>query len=299
MRIAIYGSRHQDDFVNAIVSLIVRMLERGDSIVIHSKLSAYLSETVGDAFSRVIATQTVTGTTFFEADLALSIGGDGTFLRTAQWIGEKEIPIIGVNTGHLGFLAPFTLSEAAQAIEDNCLETYRIISRSLLHLELPYGSLDEWPYALNEIAILKKDTASMICVDARVDSSPLAEYLCDGLIVSTPTGSTGYNLSVGGPIVQPGSPNLIISPIAAHSLTMRPLVIDNSVLLEMKVSSRTNSFRLSLDGRTVSLPCGTPLFISKAPFVIPTVCKPDRNFFATLREKLLWGATANNKGKLK
>lgn len=292
MKVAIYGSRHQNSYVEEIAGLVIRLIENGDTMVMHRKIYDYLVSNLGDNFVRATAAVAVTSEPGFTADVALSIGGDGTFLRTAQWVADSEIPIIGVNTGHLGFLAPFTIAEAAKAIIDNRLVSYDIVSRSLLRVDLMGGSLDTWPYAINEVAILKKDTASMISVDACIDRAPLADYLCDGLIVSTPTGSTGYNLSVGGPIVQPRSPSFILSPIAAHSLSMRPLVVDDSSLLVLKVSSRTPSFRISLDGRSVTLPCGTDIYLSRAPFVVKTVCVPGHNFFDTLRRKLLWGATS-------
>lgn len=292
MKVALYGSRHQDAHVGDIAKLVVRLIENGDAMVIHRKLYDYLVSNIGENFARATASVTVTSDAGFAADVALSIGGDGTFLRTAQWVADSEIPIIGVNTGRLGFLAPFTIAEAAEAVIDRRLVNYEIECRSLLRVDLIGGSLDTWPYAINEVAVLKKDTASMITIDARIDRAPLADYLCDGLIVSTPTGSTGYNLSVGGPIVQPRSPSFILSPVAAHSLTMRPLVVDDSSLLVLKVSSRTPSFRISLDGRSVNLPCGTDIYLSRAPFVVKTVCRPGHNFFDTLRRKLLWGASA-------
>lgn len=292
MRIAIYGSKRQDVFLNDIFSLLSFISGRGDSILMHSKLYDYLRDAdPGKDLGHIEHTDS----NDFEADLALSIGGDGTFLRTAQWVADKEIPIVGVNTGHLGFLAPFSIGEAIEAINDNCLSTYKIIDRDILQVDYPYGDFDLWPYALNEVAFMKRDSASMIGVDIRVDRQPLANYLCDGLIVATPTGSTGYNLSVGGPIVEPGLNNVILSPVAAHSLSMRPLVIDDRGVLEVKVTSRTSSYRISLDGRSLNMPCGTSVFVSRAPFAIRTVQKPDYNFFGTLRDKLLWGASPLNK----
>lgn len=292
MRIAIYGSKRQELFLDDISTLLRSIAERGDDIIMHSKLYAYLSEA-----NATISLDGVehTDSADFSADLALSIGGDGTFLRTAQWVADKEIPIVGVNTGHLGFLAPFSIGEAIAALHDNCLANYKIIDRCLLRLDYPFGEINTWPYALNEVAFMKRDSASMIGADVRVDRLQLANYLCDGLIVATPTGSTGYNLSVGGPIVQPGLHNMILSPIAAHSLSMRPLVLDGNGVLEVKVTSRTSSYRISLDGRSLTMPCGASVFLSRAPFVIRTVQKPDYNFFATLRDKLLWGASPMSK----
>lgn len=292
MRVAIYGRRRQDEFIGEIMDLVEHILAMpGSSIVMHEKVYSSLKERAGEKFAAVMAGQQVDTSGDFTADLAISIGGDGTFLRTAQWVGDKEIPILGVNTGHLGFLAPFTISDAIKAVDDNCLANYRIMERSLLQVEYPFGPFETWPYAVNEVAFMKRDSASMIGADVRINGAPLANYLCDGLIVSTPTGSTGYNLSVGGPILQPWLPEMVLSPVAAHSLSMRPLVIGSDSQLEVKIQSRTSSYRISLDGRSLTMPCGTSVFISRAPFVMRTIEKPDHNFFATLREKLFWGAT--------
>lgn len=292
MRVAIYGSRRQEEFIDEIMNLVEHILEMpGNSIVMHEKIYSLLSEREGERFARIMSGQQIDTSGGFAADMAISIGGDGTFLRTAQWIGDKEIPVLGVNTGHLGFLAPFTVSDAMKAVDDDCLANYKIMDRSLLQVEYPYGSFETWPYAVNEVAFMKRDSASMIGADVRINGAQLANYLCDGLIVSTPTGSTGYNLSVGGPILQPWLPDIVLSPVAAHSLSMRPLVIGSDSLLEVKVLSRTSSYRISLDGRSLTMPCGSSVFVSRAPFVMRTIEKPDHNFFATLREKLFWGAT--------
>ena len=207
----------------------------------------------------------------FTADFAISIGGDGTFLRTARWVGAKEIPIIGINTGHLGFLAEESIKSAPQLIESLIEGKYFIESRSLLEVRAVEGdirsSLSGWAYALNEVAILRQDTASMITVNTLLDNMPVASYQGDGLIISTPTGSTAYNLSVGGPIVQPTAPCWVLSPIAPHSLTMRPLVVSDSHIIETSVDSRAETYRLTLDGRTLILPINVKLRVRRADFV--------------------------------
>lgn len=285
MKIAIYGNRHQADYINEIMQLLNHIALRGDKVIMHNKLRDYLRELAPE-----FADYEVEDGAPDCCDVAVSIGGDGTFLRTAEWIGQGEVPIIGVNTGHLGFLAPFNLQETCDAIDRFAAGEAEIEERTLLQVELLNGDLGTWPYALNEVTIQKRDNASMITVDTRINQKPLADYLCDGLIVSTPTGSTGYNLSVGGPIVEPSAPNFVISPIAAHTLTMRPLIVDDNSLIEAKTTSRASTYRVSLDGRAVTLPAGVSLFLSKAPFVVKIVRKPAHNFFATLRDKLLWGA---------
>ncbi len=229
----------------------------------------------------------------FSADFAISIGGDGTFLRTARWVGAKEIPIIGINTGHLGFLAEDSIKAAGEVIDNLMDGNYFIESRSLLEVRAVDGnirsSLSGWAYALNEVAILRQDTASMITVNTLLDELPVASYQGDGLIISTPTGSTAYNLSVGGPIVQPTAPCWVLSPIAPHSLTMRPLVVSDSHVIETSVESRAETYRLTLDGRTLILPIDVKLHVRRAPFVVKVWHSKGHNFIDTLSAKLLWG----------
>ncbi|MDE6489755.1 MAG: NAD(+)/NADH kinase, partial [Muribaculaceae bacterium] len=246
----------------------------------------YLSDSLHIVMNRVSVADPGDNIT---ADMALSIGGDGTFLRTAQWIGDRQIPILGINTGHLGYLAEIRLSEAPAMIADILAGNYNVEPRSLLEAIIPDCPADYWPYALNEAAILKKDTSSMITAHTAINGTDLTTYLGDGLIISTPTGSTGYNLSVGGPIIQPTAPNWVISPIAAHSLTMRPLVTSDNERLSVTTTSRAGSYLLSLDGRSLSLQSGTTVEIRRAPFSVHIVQRPGHNFASTLRAKLLWG----------
>lgn len=229
------------------------------------------------------------------ADLAVSIGGDGTFLRTARWIGPRETPILGVNSGHLGFLSDVSLDDAPAVIESIAAGEMRVEERSLLHV-IPSGApvddptgLFRFPYALNEVAVTRDDTASMIYVSATLDGAPLATYQADGLIISTPTGSTAYNLSVGGPIMAPAARCWAVSPVAAHTLTMRPLVVPDTSRIDLSVDSRVPFYRLSLDGRSITLPLGVRLAVRRAPFVTRIVTRADHNFAGTLRTKLLWG----------
>lgn len=223
------------------------------------------------------------------ADLAISLGGDGSFLRCAQWIGASRVPILGVNAGHLGFLTDFTIDDFLQS-DVALLRSLKLQPRNLLQVELD-GVCPEnlWPYALNDVAMLKTDSASMISVETTVNGSPLTTYQADGLIVATPTGSTGYNLSVGGPIVDTAVSALLLSPVAPHLLAMRPLVVDGSALLEFTVRTRADHFMLSVDGRSLALPADTRLRISAAEFPIIVAQNPEHDFAETLRSKLLWG----------
>lgn len=233
-------------------------------------------------------------TTPDDIDFIVSLGGDGTFLRAAAWSGASGVPVAGVNMGHLGYLAAFTPGELHALPRLLAEGRYQLQRRGLLEVRFPdRAPLPDgfWPYALNEVSFLRLASASMIDVMVEIDGRRLATYSGDGLIVSTPTGSTGYNLSVGGPILQPWLPETVLSPVAAHSLSMRPLVVGSDSQLEVKIQSRTSSYRISLDGRSLTMPCGSSVFVSRAPFFMRTIEKPDHNFFATLREKLFWGAT--------
>lgn len=229
----------------------------------------------------------------FTADIAISIGGDGTFLRTARWIGEKQTPIIGFNTGHLGFLAEENLADAP-SIVGNLLEgRFFIEERSLLEVSASgdhlRSQLSGWAYALNEVAILRHDSASMITVHTYLDDIEIASYQGDGLIISTPTGSTAYNLSVGGPIIQPTAPCWALSPIAPHALTMRPLVVSDSHQIITRVEARADTYRATLDGRQLILPVDAELRIRRAPFVVKVIHRDTHTFVDTLSSKLLWG----------
>lgn len=285
MKIAIYGSRRQDAHLAVLESFLRSLDEAGHEVVMHPKIYRYLMALMPTALKCV--RRVLPDASEACADMALSIGGDGTFLRTAEWIGAAGTPIAGVNTGHLGYLAATGIGGLASltaAFENGMLST---CTRSLIELCSPH--VDIWPYALNEVALLKSETAAMINVAAAVDGVPLADYRVDGMLVSTPTGSTAYNLSVGGPIVQPTAPVWVLSPVAAHSLSMRPVVLNDSSVLTLTPSSRSPHVRLSLDGRGVTLDTGTQLSLRRAPFGVKMLQPRGYDFAATLREKLHWG----------
>lgn len=290
MKIAIFGKRRQSpDDISHIVALIDRLAELGIFVSIDSRFF----EAMTKATVSPLQADDIFDDDDFSADFCFSIGGDGTFLRTARRVAAKEIPIIGFNTGHLGFLAEQSIAEAPRMTERLLEGDYTVESRSLLECKgigrNMRGVMEDRGFALNEIAILRQDTASMITVNTRLDGMPVASYQGDGLIVSTPTGSTAYNLSVGGPIVQPTAPCWVLSPIAPHSLTMRPLVVADSHEIDIDVESRTDTYRVTLDGRSFILPIDTRLLLRRAPFVTKIVHTPNHNFIEILREKLLWG----------
>ncbi len=290
MKIAIFGKRRQSlDDVRHINALIARLSELGIFVSIDRKFFDAMTRLTGEPLDA----DDVFEDDDFTADFCFSIGGDGTFLRTARRVSTKEIPIIGFNTGHLGFLAEHSIADAVSMVDRLLSGDFSIESRSFLEGKGIGGhvkaGVSGWGFALNEIAILRQDTASMITVNAQLDGMPVASYQGDGLIVSTPTGSTAYNLSVGGPIIQPTAPCWVLSPIAPHSLTMRPLVVADSHIIDISVESRTDTYRVTLDGRSLILPIDVKLRLRRAPFVTKVVHTPDHNFVDTLRTKLLWG----------
>ncbi len=224
------------------------------------------------------------------ADMAFSIGGDGTFLRTASKIGQSGIPILGINAGRLGFLADVQLDEIETAIPSIVRDAqYEVECRNLLQLDIPECQQPYQRFALNEVAILKRDVSSMVSVSVSVDGILLNQYDADGLIVATPTGSTAYAMSAGGPILQPQSHCFEIVPIAAHSLTARPLVINDSSVLDIEVTSRNNLFLVAIDGLPLHLTTQYKLQLRKAEHTIGVVRRSNSTFYDTLRKKLMWG----------
>ena len=226
----------------------------------------------------------------FQADMVISLGGDGTFLKAASRVGGKGIPILGINTGRLGFLADISPEEMEETFNELYDHRYRIEERSVLRLTCDHPRLMREPYALNEIAVLKRDSSSMITIRASVGGMPLATYQADGLIVATPTGSTAYSLSVGGPIIAPDSKTIALTPVAPHSLNIRPFVICDDREITLDVESRSHNFLVAIDGRSESCRETTRLTIAKAAHTIKVVKRVNHRFFDTLRNKMMWGA---------
>lgn len=226
----------------------------------------------------------------FHADMVISLGGDGTFLKAASRVGSKGIPILGINTGRLGFLADISPEEMRETFNEIYDHRYRIEERSVLQLKCDNPLLTREPYALNEIAVLKRDSSSMISIRATIDGMPLATYQADGLIVATPTGSTAYSLSVGGPIIAPDSKTIALTPVAPHSLNIRPIVICDDREITLDVESRSHNFLVAIDGRSESCSETTRLTIAKAAHAVKVVKRINHRFFDTLRNKMMWGA---------
>jgi len=231
-----------------------------------------------------------------DLDYFFSVGGDGTFLRSITFIRDLEIPVIGINTGRLGFLANIQKDNIQSSFEQILKGQFIVQKRSLLQVRAE-GSVNDFEnvnFALNEITITRKNTASMISVDTILDNEFLTTYWSDGLIISTPTGSTGYSLSCGGPIISPSSKNIILTPIAPHSLAVRPLVIPDQTEIELQIDSRADEVLLTLDSRMYTLNNKSKVFIKKCSFKILTLQLNDQTFIKTLREKLLWGEDKRN-----
>lgn len=225
----------------------------------------------------------------FDVDFAISLGGDGTFLRAASRVGKKNVPVLGVNMGHLGFLADIAPDEAEAAINDIFEGKYRFVERSVIEASTENEPFRGNPYALNEVAVLKRDIASMIMIRATINGEYLTTYQADGLIVSTPTGSTAYSLSNGGPIMVPSTDVLCLTPVAPHSLNVRPIVVNDNVTVELEVESRSHNFLIAVDGRSEKMQEGTKVTIRKAPFVIRIVKRLGKQYYKNLRDKMGWG----------
>lgn len=226
----------------------------------------------------------------FDVDFVISLGGDGTFLKAANRAGAKEIPILGVNMGRLGFLADILPSEVDQVLDDVYAGNFNIEEHSVIMMETDGEPLEGSPYALNDIALLKRDNAAMISVRCSINGVYLVTYQADGLIVATPTGSTAYSLSNGGPIIVPTANDLCLTPVAPHSLNIRPIVINDDAVITLEVGSRSHTFLAAIDGRSEKLKEGTKVTIRKAPYKIKIVKHKGAHYSSTLRDKLMWGA---------
>lgn len=285
MKVALIGNTYQAEKNKYLETIIGALRKRNAEVIVERKFLQFVTQELGIECSEMLAFDE----TDFSADLCISIGGDGTFLQAAAYVSGKGIPIIGINTGHLGFLAdvsPDAIEEAINSLYDG---DYVVEHRGVIEVRRNGELFTRYPYALNEVAVLKHDNSSLIAIEARIDGGLLNNYMADGLIVTTPTGSTGYSLSVGGPILAPMSGTLCLSPVASHSLNTRPVVVTDNVRIDLSVDSRTHNFLLAIDGRSESLPCTDKISVTKAPFKIAVIKIKHKNFYDTLRDKMAWG----------
>ena len=292
MQIAIFGRSFSEGRTQVIKELYKSLHEAGADLLV---IEPFLKSTAGmlPEGARVKSFKNAAGLDSTTACL-MTIGGDGTLLEAVTLIRDSGIPVLGINTGRLGFLAGFSQDEIQMAAQMAVSGSYFIDERSLLQLEMTGGPFQDFPFALNDITLHKKESSTMITVHVRLNGEHLNSYWADGLIVASPTGSTGYSLSCGGPILMPESPNIIITPIAPHNLNVRPLVITDKHQLSIDVEVRGKNFMLALDSRSASLPARSKILVSKAPFTIRLARKPDQAFLKTLREKLMWGIDRRN-----
>lgn len=279
LRFALFGNIYQTKKSAAIQKVLSCLSEFRAEVMVDQ---AYYDFLKNDQQLDVPATKVFTGDDF-EADFAISMGGDGTFLQTANRVGRKQIPILGVNMGRLGFLADVTPTDIESCLRSLAEEDYAVESRAVI--EVASGM-----YALNDVAILKRDSASMISIRVHINGEYLTTYQADGLIISTPTGSTAYSLSNGGPIIVPGTGVLLMTAVAPHSLNIRPIVIPDSAEITLDVESRSHSFLVAVDGRSEKCKEGTRITLRRAPYNIRVVKRSGMQYFSTLREKMMWGA---------
>ncbi|NOU16394.1 MAG: NAD kinase [Bacteroidales bacterium] len=290
--IAIYGKYLEISFKKELELLFAILQKNQVEVVIYAPFHEYLIK----EFNLQISTRALfrtSGEVKHLADYMLSLGGDGTFLESVAFIEESCIPVLGINFGRLGFLANISTEDIGNAIDLLLSNNYSIENRSLLQVFTEKNPFSNFPFGLNDLTIQKKGT-SMINVNAYIDDDFLCTYWADGLIISTPTGSTAYSLSVGGPIVSPSLPSFLISPIAPHHLTVRPFVIPDSCTLKLEVTGRSGEVDISLDSHSYSIALPLTLEVKKAPFHIGLVNLQGTNFFKTLRNKLLWGVDKRN-----
>lgn len=286
MRIAIYGNKYQDKFFAPLERLFEALSSRNAWVAIDRSFHDYLCRHTSVA---PVVNEVIDEESNFDAAIALSIGGDGTFLRTAEKVARRGIPILGINTGHLGYLADASVENIDEVVDNLFSGNYKIEERTVLHVATDSGVIIDNPFALNEIAISRQSTALMMSMHTWVNGSDLTTYKGDGLIISTPTGSTAYNLSVGGPILEPTSNNIVLSPISAHSLTMRPLVLRDDCTIRVTTNSRAQQYLVSIDGRPFTFDIGTSITVRKADFTVKVIQHTGHNFADTLRNKLMWG----------
>ena len=285
MKIGVFGSHCQEDKLPLIQRLFKKLNMLGGVVYVQRDFYSFLTDNL--KYKPAIAGVLDDG--LFDLDIALSVGGDGTFLRTAAKINKQSIPILAINTGRLGFLADIGGKQLDKTLDELFQHKYRIEERMLLKLHTQEHVFQGYNYALNEVAILKRDTSSMITVHTFLNDQYLTSYWADGLVIATPTGSTAYSMSANGPIILPESDNIVLNPIAPHSLNVRPLVIPGSYKITLRVESRTQTYLVALDGRSEVLNMDTQLNIRKSDYTTLVIKRLNHTFYQTLREKLMWG----------
>ena len=292
MKIALFGTDFSENFNKYIQHLINKLESEKIQICVEELFLDFINNKL--RFKNEILTFKNHEELKHKADILFSIGGDGTLLKAVSYVRESNIPVMGINTGRLGFISSIAPDQIDEAVNDLLKKNYKIDKRTLLNLTTSNNLFKNKNFALNEVAIVKKDTSSMIKVDAYLDDDFLNTYWADGLIISTPTGSTGYSLSCGGPIIMPGTNNIIITPIAQHNLNVRPIVINDNSIIKLKVEDRDQLALVSLDSCSRAFDSSIELTIKKANFKINLIEPQGNSFTSTIRHKLMWGIDKRN-----
>ena len=285
LRFAIFGNVYQPRKSAGIQKLLAHLRAKGATILIEREFLNFVCEGHGVQTEGI----EVFDGSDFDADFVISMGGDGTFLRSSHYVGGRSIPVMGINMGRLGFLADVSPSAIEEAIDALYCNDYVLETHAVIQVETEGQVLQTCPRALNDIAVLKRDNASMISIHTEVNGEHLVTYQADGLIVSTPTGSTAYSLSNVGPIIVPQTGTLCLTAVAPHSLNIRPIVVKDDCTITLTVESRSHQYLIAVDGRSEKLDEKTRLTIRRAPYGISIVRRRGQSYFATLREKMTWG----------
>jgi NAD+ kinase len=290
MKIAIFSHEINQDVKNVLQSIFIHKDAQKCNFFVHNNLSQCKINANNFSFFKNYDDLDKS------FDLFISIGGDGTFLRSIEFVRNLNLPIIGVNTGRLGFLASTKKENLEKSLTKIFKKKFNIEKRSILKVSSENNCIpvNSFPYALNEISVVRKDTTSMINVKTSLDGTYVNSYWSDGLIVSTPTGSTGYSLSCGGPVISPSSNSFVLTPISPHNLNARPLVISDSTKIEISVSGREEFHLLSIDAKIFTIKNETKIFVEKSNFDIQVASINNYNFYKTLKDKLLWGKDKRN-----
>lgn len=292
MKIAIFGRSYDNSFQND-MKVLLTYLE-------FKKVKVYVYDKLVDCMNGQVNIPNKTYRTFIhhteitpDFNFFISIGGDGTFLEAVRFVRHKNIPLVGINTGRLGFLANISRNEIEQSIDCLLSGKFKTEYRSLIEFETANNPFSEFPYALNEVTI-QKHGASLINIHTTINGQHVNNYWTDGLIISTPTGSTAYSMSAGGPILSPDCNNIILSPIASHTLSVRPIVVPGNFVISLQVKARSNIFLATIDSLNAQFNTGNEIILKPATFKIATAVIEGHSFFATLRQKLMWGADFRN-----
>lgn len=292
MRIAIFGKEFNDNQLDYIRILVETLENKGCKLLVWKPFHDFFKDRI--SFRQEVALFYDHMDLKGQADLLFSVGGDGTMLHSVRLVRDSGIPISGINLGRMGFLSSISPADIIAAVEDIMENRYRIVKRTLIHLVAPNTLFSDFNFAFNELSINKKENSSLVVVHVWVNEQLLHSYWADGLIIATPTGSTAYSLSCGGPILTPDSNNFVITPIAPHNLSVRPVVIPDNSLIRIRVDSRDEQALVGLDSQSAVISPDNELVVGKAEFEINLVQRLNENFFSTIRAKLNWGSDIRN-----